>query len=147
MKRLALIAAPLFLAACLNDPFGVRTPDVEIDPEKKAEAKTANMVITESPAPNSVTRLTRDDRFTIRLDANPTTGIWWSDPVFDASVLRLASNDYVTDPAPEGVVGSGGTTVLTFEAIAPGTTRITSEYSRGGGEVYETLDITVEVTE
>lgn len=145
MKRIAVFLTPLLLSACVPDPFGVKTPDVKIDPDK--QAKTANMITTESPEPGSVTTLTVDDVFTIRLDANPTTGIWWQDPVFDASVLKLTSNDYIADPAPEGLVGSGGTTVMTFEAIAPGATSITSDYSRGGGEVYEKLDIKVEVSE
>jgi len=146
MKRLALLVLPLLVAACIPDPFGIKTPDVKIDPEKQT-VKTANMVTTESPEPGSTTLLTVDDTFKIELDANPTTGIWWQDPKFDENVLKLVSNDYIADPAPEGLVGSGGTTVMIFEAIAPGKTAITSEYSRGGGQVYETLDIRVEVSE
>ncbi len=145
MKRLALLSAALLFTACHTDPFSMK-PEVNIDP-KKVEAKTANVVITESPEPGSTTQLSVDDTFKIELDANPTTGIWWQDPKFDETVLKLVSNDYIADPAPEGIVGSGGTTVLVFEAIAPGQTEISSDYSRGGGEVYERLDITVEVSE
>ena len=145
MKRLALLSAALLLTACHTDPFSMK-PEVNIDP-KKVEAKTANVVVTESPEPGSTTQLSVDDTFKIELDANPTTGIWWQDPKFDETVLKLVSNDYIADPAPEGIVGSGGTTVLVFEAIAPGRTEISSDYSRGGGEVYERLDITVEVSE
>ena len=146
MKRLALLVLPLLVSACLPDPFGVKSPDVKIDPAKQ-DVKTANMVTTESPEPGSTTQLTVDDTFKIELTANPTTGIWWQDPQFDEAVLKLVSNEYIADPAPEGVVGSGGTTVMLFEAIAPGISKITSDYSRGGGRVYETLDITVEVSE
>ena len=145
MKRLALIAATLLLSACIPDPFGTK-PDVRIDPDKR-EAKMANIVVTESPEAGSVSQLTVDDIFKIELDANPTTGIWWQDPGFDETILKLVSNDYIADPAPEGIAGSGGTTILVFEAIAPGTTTIISEYSRGGGEVYDRLNITVEVSE
>ena len=145
MKRLALISAALLLSACIPDPFSME-PEVKIDPDK-IPSKTANIVITDSPEPGSTTKLTLDDMFKIELDANPTTGIWWSDPEFDESVLKLVSMDYIADPAPPGLAGSGGTTVMMFEAIAAGKTGITSEYSRGGGQVYERLDISVEVTE
>ena len=67
--------------------------------------------------------------------------------MFDESILKLVSMDYVADPAPPGLAGSGGTTVMMFEAIAAGKTGITSVYSRGGGQVYERLNISVEVTE
>ena len=131
------------LSACLNDPFGVKTPDVKIDPD---ELKRASVTL-EDPEAGTQSDLNIGSELILRLDANPTTGIWWSDPVYDESVLSLVSNDYLADPAPEGIVGSGGTTVMTFRALAPGTSRITSEYSRGGGEVYDALNISVEVSE
>ena len=144
MKRAITLLAPLILSACLTDPFGTK-PEVNIDPD--AEGKTANMVITESPGPNSVTPLSLDDAFNIELDANPTTGIWWSDPVYDESILKLTRNEYVADPARQGLPGSGGTRIMSFQAIAPGTSSILSEYSRGDGQVFERLQVTVEVSE
>lgn len=144
MKRLSYLLVPLFLSACHPDPFGL-DPEVNIDPEEKVE--TANMIFTGEQAPGEITNLTIDDVFKVELDANPSTGIWWSEPDFDETVLTLVSNEYIADPAPEGLVGSGGTRVMNFKAVGIGATNITSTYSRGGGEVFETLDMVVEVTE
>lgn len=142
MKRFALLALPLFLGACITDVYSIK-PEVNIDP---AKVQTSRKRLTD-PAVGTSATLPAGGTLTIELDANPTTGIWWSEPVFDGDVLELVSNDYVADPAPEGVVGSGGTTVMVFKSVAPGKTKVTSEYSRGGGQVYETLDVTVEVAE
>jgi len=144
MKRLALFVAPFLVSACINDVYGMK-PEVKIDPAKKIVAPT--VLSLEDPDRGDAWSIKSGDTVHIRLEANPTTGIWWSDPVFDNSILALSSSDYVADPAPEGLVGSGGTTVMTFKAIAAGSSKITSEYSRGGGTVYDTLDITIEVTE
>lgn len=152
MNRLALFAAAALLSACIPDPFSTE-PYVEIDQDTleaskdASEEKPISRLTTEDPDVGEVFDLNHPTQLTIRLDANPTTGIWWQDPEFDEEVLKLVSNDYVADPAPEGMVGSGGTTIMIFQTVAPGTTTITSNYSRGGGQVYQRLDITVEVTE
>ena len=142
MKRSALLAVPLLLTACIPDPFGTK-PDVRIDPEKMQKSQ-ATLIDPEIGTP---VNLAVGGTLTIELDANPTTGIWWQDPQFDPVVLELVSNDYVADPAPEGVVGSGGRTIMVFSANGAGDTEITSDYSRGGGEVYNTLQIKVTVSE
>ena len=142
MKRLAIFLTPFLLSACAQDVFNTE-PEVRIDPDK---IKSRTVTLTD-PDAGSHADMTIDGKLVIRLDANPTTGIWWSDPVYDESVLDLVSKEYIADPAPAGIVGSGGTTVMTFRALTSGTTRITSEYSRGGGEVYDALNIEIGVSE
>ena len=152
MKHLALIAVPLLLTACIPDVFSTK-PEVNIDPDKVRESKEVSgekamtKLTTENPQAGETFTLYAPTQLTIRLDANPTTGIWWQDPVFDDAVVKLVSNDYIADPAPEGIVGSGGTTVMVFETVGKGSTDVTSDYSRGGGDVYGRLDIKIEVTE
>ena len=139
MKHFSLLVAPLLLCACVPDVFSTK-PDVNIHTES-----TEGITLTKTnPSIGETMNIAKNVTLVIRLDANPTTGIWWQDPEFDATVLELVSNEYIADPAPAGIAGSGGTTVMTFKSIAPGTTDITSEYSRGG-EVYEKLQMTVVV--
>ena len=144
MKRIALLIAPLVLAACIPDPYSMK-PEVKVDPDKISDA--AEPIVVVDPKSGANVRAVTGQLIRIELDANPTTGIWWQDPEFDESVVKLISNDYLADPAPEGIVGSGGKTVMTFETLASGKTKIKSDYSRGGGEVYERLSITVKVSE
>ncbi len=84
------------------------------------------------------------------LCSNPTTGFAWADPQLgDTSVVRLVERSY---QAPGGatlpVVGAAGGEVLTFRAVAAGTTTVSVRYSQpwaGGteGEWTYRLSITV----
>jgi predicted secreted protein len=65
------------------------------------------------------------DRFRIALDSNPSIGDDWrvvGEP--DRSIVRLVSEDFVSDQPDEDVVGAGGTQLFVFEALARGTTEI-----------------------
>jgi len=79
-----------------------------------------------------IVKATRPE-FTLRLDANPTTGYCWSVKQYDTRLLTLINNEFL---APEGDrMGAGGIEVWTFKvnAIAfatPTTTKITMEYAR-----------------
>jgi inhibitor of cysteine peptidase len=55
-------------------------------------------------------------RFRIRLEENPTTGYKWSKPDFDASCLRLESDEYT--PYKEAGIGGGGVREFEFTATA-----------------------------
>ncbi len=87
----------------------------------------------------------------VALCSNPSTGFTWEEPqVGDAAVLRLIDRSY---QAPGGstlpVVGSAGGEVLTFHALAAGTTTISVRYSQpwaGGtqGEWTYRLSLTVQ---
>lgn len=68
-------------------------------------------------------------RFSLTLDANPTTGYQWRlvQPA-DEGVVKLAGTQYT--PRTPGLPGGGGAQVWTFQAVAPGTTTIQLEYVR-----------------
>lgn len=68
---------------------------------------------------------------TVTLAGNPTTGYEWEVSEVDANVLAPAGEpQYVSDAAPEGVVGVGGTYTFTFAAVAPGDTTLSLVYRR-----------------
>ena len=63
--------------------------------------------------------------FRITLDANVTTPYRWHlVKAPDTGVVRYVSSAYEASPNPEGLVGSGGTSIWTFEATGAGTTTI-----------------------
>jgi inhibitor of cysteine peptidase len=68
-------------------------------------------------------------RFSLTLDANPTTGYQWRfvQPA-DEGVVRRVGTQYT--PRTPGLLGGGGTEVWTFQAVARGTTTIRLEYVR-----------------
>ena len=67
--------------------------------------------------------------FTIRLEANETTGYTWrGNERFDRSYLELTGSPYSPDQPQRP--GSGGEQLYTFRALQPGATRITLTYKR-----------------
>ncbi len=56
------------------------------------------------------------------LASNPTTGFGWIlQPFSPALVERVGTDGYVQNPAPDAMVGVGGTTVIRLRALQPGT--------------------------
>ncbi|MEI8357289.1 MAG: protease inhibitor I42 family protein [Deltaproteobacteria bacterium] len=84
----------------------------------------------------AATQVAPGDRFDLRLEANPSTGYTWSlGKPLDASVLRLVASRFVSSAAaaPGGappLAGQGGNEIWTFEAVAPGRTKISMFYAR-----------------
>jgi inhibitor of cysteine peptidase len=69
------------------------------------------------------------DRFTVRLESNPTTGYRWrlvAPP--EPAVASLADSAF--ERADTGTTGSGGEEVWSFVAAGAGRTRIVLEYAR-----------------
>lgn len=66
------------------------------------------------------------------LCSNPSTGFAWDEPqIADPSVLELANRAYqAPDAASLPIVGAAGGEVLTFRALAAGTTTVTITYSQ-----------------
>ena len=103
----------------------------QVGPEKKSEQRTLKV----------------GEAFELRLDANATTGYAWEVAELDESKVRLVANDYVEGATSGQVVGAGGQSVLRFEAVAKGQTRIKLVYRRAwetGVEPIKTY--TVELT-
>jgi len=71
------------------------------------------------------------DTMDVTLDGNPTTGFAWETAAVDVSVLKqLGEPEYVPDPHPVGLVGSGGRFTFRFEAVASGQTVLRLIYHR-----------------
>lgn len=68
----------------------------------------------------------------IALPSNATTSYRWTLAQTDADLLAPGSpfGEEITDPHPPGMVGVGGATVWTFQAVRPGTAILTFTYGR-----------------
>ena len=70
------------------------------------------------------------DTFVIELDSNRTTGYSWTLAETDPTIIEQVSNVYKPRETADRRVGSGGTEVWTFKAIAPGKITLTFQYAR-----------------
>lgn len=137
MKRLLLVAAALTLSACAQDVLNT-------NPEVRGLEGAAAVQTLTNPETGTDINVRSDGLVILQLESNPTTGYFWY--LLDGSddaVIRLISEDYVADPAPEGVTGSGGMQVFTFEGADKGKTRLNLSYQRHEADVAETLKLNV----
>lgn len=103
----------------------------QVAPEFKSEQRTVKV----------------GEQFDVKLDANATTGYAWEVADLDEGKVRLVSDNYLEGNTSGQVVGAGGQSVLRFEALAQGQTRIKLVYRRAwetGVEPIKTY--TVELT-
>lgn len=110
--------------------------------------ETTQIAETPTPSENGVDEITEllnsavGEEFTIRLEANATTGYRW-EVGYDEEYLELTDQDYEVEASP-GIVGVGGQAVFTFQTLTPGTTEITFSHSRPWEEeILETRIFTV----
>ena len=64
-------------------------------------------------------------RIIVELASNPSTGFTWEASDLDTSVLKQLGEPEYKPASSTPLPGSGGTQVLRFEAVAPGTTTLT----------------------
>lgn len=84
----------------------------------------------------------------ISLAENPTTGYQWAVERSAEGILNQDGDEYMPDPAPEGMTGSGGTHAWRFAAAAAGqvTLRFSLQRSWEAG-AEDTLSLTFAVDE
>ena len=70
------------------------------------------------------------DSFIIRLESNPTTGYTWSLVESPKGIVEKVSAVYEPHETEGRLLGSGGTEVWTFKAIAKGKVTLTFDYAR-----------------
>ena len=104
---LTLVAAVTLLAACVPDIMNT-------EPEVKGLEGAAPVQTLTDPESGTNVTLRPEGKLELKLDSNPTTGYFWYVKDIDASKIDQLSDDYRADPAPEGLVGSGGHQLFVF---------------------------------
>jgi inhibitor of cysteine peptidase len=69
------------------------------------------------------------EQIVIQLEGNPTTGYTWEASDLDGSLLQQVGDPQFKSSSP-GLVGAGGTVILTFKAIKAGSTVLNLAYHR-----------------
>lgn len=137
---LTLVAAVTLLAACVPDIMNT-------EPEVKGLEGAAPVQTLTDPESGTNVTLRPEGKLELKLDSNPTTGYFWYVKDIDASKIDQLSDDYRADPAPEGLVGSGGHQLFVFEALATGQSTLKLSYERSPQDVAETLTLKIKVVE
>ena len=75
--------------------------------------------------------------YTLSLVSNPTTGYFWACEMGNEAIAQIDDALYVADPAPEGLVGSGGRQILTLIANQDGQTLLACSYQRSPDDIAE----------
>lgn len=141
MKHLAaMIIGAGMLTACIPDIMNTK-------PEVRGLEGAAPVQTFTDPANDTDITLRPGGKLNLKLDSNPTTGYYWYLKDIDASQVDQLSEDYIADPAPEGLVGSGGHQMFVFEALAKGKSTLQLSYERSPQDVAESLTLNIKVIE
>lgn len=142
MKRLVsscLLGAGLSLSGCavnaMNTEPEVRGLSGQISPQR-----------LENPQSGAEVVLSAGNQLIIELRSNPTTGYrWFILSGTEDGALTLASEDYVSDPSPPGMVGVGGKTVFVFDANREAEVALQLGYGRSPSGAENVRDIAVSI--
>lgn len=141
MKHLAaLIIGASMLTACIPDIMNTK-------PEVRGLEGAAPVQTFTDPANGTDITLRPGGKLNLKLNSNPTTGYYWYLKDIDASQVDQLSDDYFADPAPEGLVGSGGHQMFVFEALATGKSKLQLSYERSPQDVAGSLTLNIKVIE
>lgn len=130
----------LMVSACIPDIMNT-------EPEVKGLEGAAPVQTFTDPASGTEIVLRPGGKLNLKLDSNPTTGYFWYLKDIDASQVDQLSDTYNADPAPEGLVGSGGHQLFVFEALSTGKSNLVLSYERSPQDVAETLSLKIKVIE
>ncbi|MHA7898390.1 MAG: protease inhibitor I42 family protein [Henriciella sp.] len=141
MKHIfALALGAGLVAACIPDIMNT-------EPEVRGLEGAAPVQTFTDPANGTDITLRPGGKLNLKLESNPTTGYFWYLKDIDASQIDQLSDDYFADPAPEGLVGSGGHQMFVFEALSTGKSKLKLSYERSPQDVAETLTLNIKVRE
>lgn len=99
---------------------------------------TADGTLFAEPQNNVVLLMMPDTSYTFSLISNPTTGYYWTCMTSNDDVVQLGEkSDYLADPAPEGLVGSGGKQIFTMDAGQEGSSDLYCSYQRSLSDIAE----------
>ena len=144
------LAFPLDLVGCSPDIYNTK-PEVKglkVSKEKEA-AEPLSLIEVSDPQAKSQMALTVGQKLVLTLSENPSTGFIWRtlDDGWDRSVVVLESEDYISDPNPQEMVGVGGQRVFVFKAVQAGKTRIELNLTRGGQVEINRKSLSIKVSE
>lgn len=137
---IAATLGALMLSACVPDIMNTK-------PEVQGLEGAAPVQTFTDPQSGTEITLRPGGKLNLKLDSNPTTGYFWYLKDIDASQVDQLSDEYNADPAPEGLVGSGGHQLFVFEALATGKSNLVLSYERSPEDVAETLTLKIKVIE
>lgn len=137
---IAALIGGLLVSACIPDIMNTK-------PEVRGLEGAAPVQTFTDPASGTDITLRPGGKLNLKLDSNPTTGYFWYLKDIDASQIDHLTDDYKADPAPEGVVGSGGHQLFVFEALSTGNSNLVLSYERSPQDVAETLTLKIKVVE
>lgn len=137
---LAALVGGLILSACIPDIMNTK-------PEVRGLEGAAPVQTFTDPESGTEITLRPGGKLNLKLDSNPTTGYFWYLKDINASQVDQLSDEYKADPAPEGVVGSGGHQLFVFEALSTGKSNLVLSYERSPQDVAETLTLEIKVIE
>lgn len=141
MRHLIALGIGAFvLAGCIPDVMNTK-------PEVRGLEGAAPVQTFTDPADGTDVTLRPGGKLQLKLDSNPTTGYYWYLKDIDASQIDELSEDYVADPAPEGIVGSGGHQMFVFEALSTGKSKLKLSYERSPEDVAGSLTLNIKVRE
>jgi inhibitor of cysteine peptidase len=121
MRSPSRIVALVALAVCVAAVVGCA--------QAPKEAPVGGPVRVDATADHTTVRLTKGQALIVSLEGNPTTGFDWKVTETPPAQLAVAADSFESS-ATTGVVGAGGTRVLTYTAAAAGTGVLDLEYVR-----------------
>ncbi|MEL7111385.1 MAG: protease inhibitor I42 family protein [Pseudomonadota bacterium] len=141
MKSLIVVGLSAgLLTACVPDILNT-------EPEVRGLEGAAPVQTFTDPESGTDITLRPGGQLRLKLESNPTTGYFWFLKDIDASQIDQLSDDYVADPAPEGMVGGGGHQLFVFEALSTGRSNLVLSYQRHPEDVFETITLNIKVRE
>ncbi|MEL6724272.1 MAG: protease inhibitor I42 family protein [Pseudomonadota bacterium] len=141
MKSLIVVGLSAgLLTACVPDILNT-------EPEVRGLEGAAPVQTFTDPESGTDITLRPGGQLRLKLESNPTTGYFWFLKDIDASQIDQLSDDYVADPAPEGMVGGGGHQLFVLEALSTGRSKLVLSYQRHPEDVFETITLNIKVRE
>jgi inhibitor of cysteine peptidase len=139
-QALFILTASAILGACVPDIMNTK-------PEVRGLEGAAPVQTLTDPRSGTEAVLRPGGELRIKLDSNPTTGYFWELDLAETGAVELVSSDYIADPAPEGLVGSGGHQMFVFKAVQKGRVTANLSYQRSPEDVAEKKTIKIKVIE
>lgn len=107
------------------------------------EDGAGEMSVSIDPADGTRIELVAATAHEIKFSSNPTTGYFWTCEVDAGGSVEITGDIYIADPAPEGLVGRGGTQVFTLHVGDAGSAGITCAYARSPDDVIDRRKLAV----